>query len=257
MAEYGTVTELPGINAHKEQLERLVQRYCFASEFCKDKEVLEVACGGGIGLGYLARTAKKVVGGDIDENILKYPRDYYKKRKNIEIKTLDAQKLQFSNNSFDVIIMYEAIYYLPNPEKFIEEARRVLRKNGSLIICTVNKDWEGFNPSPHSFNYFSVPELFSLYEKNGFKTKMFAGFSETSDTVRSKIISLIKQLAVKFHLIPKTMKGKEKLKRLFFGKLQPLPPEISEDLAPYTPPVPISIDTVNKNYKVLYAVGYV
>ena len=27
MAEYGTVTELPGINAHKEQLERLVQRY--------------------------------------------------------------------------------------------------------------------------------------------------------------------------------------------------------------------------------------
>ena len=147
MAEYGTVTELPGINAHKEQLERLVQRYYFASEFCKDKEVLEVACGGGIGLGYLARTAKKVVGGDIDENILKYPRDYYKKRKNIEIKTLDAQKLQFSNNSFDVIIMYEAIYYLPNPEKFIEEARRVLRKNGSLIICTVNKDWEGFNPS--------------------------------------------------------------------------------------------------------------
>ena len=86
---------------------------------------------------------------------------------------------------------------------------------------------------------------------------MFAGFSETSDTVRSKIISLIKQLAVKFHLIPKTMKGKEKLKRLFFGKLQPLPPEISEELAPYTPPVPISLDTVNKNYKVLYAVGYV
>lgn len=26
--------------------------------------MLEVACGGGIGLGYLARTAKKVVGGD-------------------------------------------------------------------------------------------------------------------------------------------------------------------------------------------------
>ena len=81
----------------------------------------------------------------------------------------------------------------------------------TIIICTVNKDWEGFNPSPHSFKYFSVPELFSL---------------------KGKVISQIKQLAVKFHLIPKTMKGKEKLKRLFFGKLHPLPPEISEEMAP-------------------------
>ena len=36
MAEYGTVTELPGINAHKEQLERLVQRYVKGS-----KEILD------------------------------------------------------------------------------------------------------------------------------------------------------------------------------------------------------------------------
>ena len=86
---------------------------------------------------------------------------------------------------------------------------------------------------------------------------MFAGFSETSDTIKGKVISQIKQLAVKFHLIPKTMKGKEKLKRLFFGKLHPLPPEISEGMTPYTPPVPISLDMANKNYKVLYAVGYV
>ena len=50
-------------------------RFCFAKED-NELDVLEVACGGGIGLGYLARTAKKVVGGDIDETILQYPRDY-------------------------------------------------------------------------------------------------------------------------------------------------------------------------------------
>ena len=83
MGEYVTVTELPGINAHKEQLERLVQRYCFASEYCKDKDVLEVACGGGIGLGYLARRARKVVGGDIDEKVLEFARRNYGNRRNI------------------------------------------------------------------------------------------------------------------------------------------------------------------------------
>lgn len=257
MSEYVTVTELPGISAHKEQIERLFQRYRFASEYCKDKDVLEVACGGGIGLGYLARIAKKVVGGDIDENILKYPRNYYKGKKGVEIKTLDAQSMQFNNNSFDVVIMYEAIYYLPNPEKFIEEAHRILRKNGVLIICTVNKDWPGFNPSPHSFKYFSVPELHSLYEKNDFKIKMFAGFPEASDSVKGNLISVIKQLAVKFHLIPKTMKGKEKLKRLFFGKLQPIPSEVTDGLTDYIPPVSLPSDKPDTNHKVLYAVGYV
>lgn len=257
MSDYTTVTELPGINAHKEQIERLYHRYRFASEYCKDKDVLEVACGGGIGLGYLAMTAKKVVGGDIDENILKYPRNYYKGKKSIEIKTLDAQKMQFNNNSFDVVIMFEAIYYLPNPEKFIEEAHRILKINGVIVICTVNKDWPGFNPSPHSVKYFSVPELCSLYEENGFRIKMFAGFPETSDSVKGKLISAIKQLAVKFNLIPKTMKGKEKLKRLFFGKLQPLPPEVFDGMADYIPPSSIPCDKPDTIHKVLYAVGYI
>src|SRR3989304_8935037 len=144
MGEYVTVTELPRINAHKEQLERLVQRYCLASEYCKDKEVLEVARGGGIGLGYLARRARKVVGGDIDEKVLEFARRNYGNRRNIELRTLDAQRLPFADKSFDEVLLYEAIYYLPQPEKFVDEARRVLRDKGVLIICTVNKDWPGF-----------------------------------------------------------------------------------------------------------------
>lgn len=254
--EYTTVTELPGINAHKEQIERLYQRYRFASDFCKGKDVLEVACGGGIGLGYLAKIAKKVVGGDIDENILNYPRTYYKQRKNIEIKTLDAELLPYNDSSFDVVMMYEALYYIPKPEIFIEEARRILRKKGVLIICTVNKDWPEFNPSPHSYKYFSADELCSLLQKKGFKVKMFGGFPASSDNFKAKSISFIKQTAVKLHLIPKTMKGKEKLKRLFFGKLEPLPPEIYDGVADYSPPLPIASDTPDKIHKVIYAVGY-
>jgi 2-polyprenyl-3-methyl-5-hydroxy-6-metoxy-1,4-benzoquinol methylase len=62
--DYCTVTELPGSNATKEQLARLYHRYHFAAGFCEGKDVLEVACGAGQGLGYLARKAKSVVGGD-------------------------------------------------------------------------------------------------------------------------------------------------------------------------------------------------
>lgn len=62
-------------------------------------------------------------------------------------------------------------------------------------------------------------------------------------------------MAIALHLIPKTMKGKEFLKRVFFGKLIPLPPEITDGMAEYTPPVPILNDRPNYEYKVIYAVA--
>jgi len=51
------------------------------------------------------------------------------------------------------------------------------------------------------------------------------------------------------------MKGKEFLKRIFFGKLIPLPSEIKDGMAEYTPPVPIPHDAPNSEYKVIYAVA--
>jgi hypothetical protein len=51
------------------------------------------------------------------------------------------------------------------------------------------------------------------------------------------------------------MKGKEFLKRIFFGKLIPLPPEITDGMAEYSPPPPIPNDSPNSEYKVIYAVA--
>ena len=156
-----TVTELPTAKASREQLSRLYTRYKFASEFCKNKTLLEVACGAGLGLGYLSKYAKKVIGGDIDKDVLRFAQGHYKNREKIKLLLFDAEDLPFKNESFDVLIFFEAIYYLIFPEKFIEEAYRVLRNNGIIIICTVNKDWSDFNPSPYSNKYFSAPELFN------------------------------------------------------------------------------------------------
>ena len=64
------------------------------------------------------------------------------------------------------------------------------------------------------------------------------------------------KIAVALNIIPKTMKGKELLKRIFYGKLLPLPPEISGGMAEYIPPVTIPYDSPNFGYKVLYVVGY-
>jgi len=255
--DFSTVTEVSGYNVTKEQIQRLYSRYRFSAEFCKNKEVLEVACGSGQGLGYLAKEAKKVIGLDIDKNLLTLAQRHYQGRKNIKFILSDAQKLPFVDDSFDVLILHEAIYYLPNPIDFINEARRVLRNQGVIVISTVNKDWSGFNPSPYSYNYFSCPQLFALLNRSGFTNIcIYGNCSIEAKNFKDKIVAFLKKIAVKFHLIPKTMHGKEFLKRIFFGKLLPMPYEIDDNMVEYIAPMLLSSDFSCYNYKVLYAVGY-
>ncbi|HEY3278680.1 MAG TPA: hypothetical protein VGJ94_18845, partial [Syntrophorhabdaceae bacterium] len=143
-----------------------------------------------------------------------------------------------------------------SPAKFINEAYRVLRQDGVLIVCSANKDGEGFNPSPYSIRYFSAPELHGLLAGAGFPdVSLYGNCRVREDTMRDKIISLIKKIAVSCHLIPRTMKGKEIFKRVFMGKLTPLPPEIKDGMADYDPPLAIRSDMINSEYKVLFAVA--
>src|SRR3989338_3182916 len=236
---YNTVTEAPGVGATREQLSMLYTRYRYAAQFCDGKDVLEVACGSGQGLGYLARKARRVVGGDIDTTNVATARDYYKGRKGVEVLKIDAHQLPFENKSFDVIILYESIYYFEMPERFLSEAKRILREGGMLVLCSANKEWPDFNPSPFSKTYYSARELVELLEKSGFVAQALAAYPVEKTTSRDVVVSLIKRLAVQFRLVPKTMKGKEFFKRIFLGKLSSIPPEISDEMGSYLPTQPI------------------
>ena len=251
--DYTTVTELPGNKVSNEQLARTYHRYHTAFKFCEDKDVLEVGCGAGQGLGYLAGRARRVIGGDYTEYLLNLAQEHY--RRSVELLRLDAHTLPFKHGCFDVVILFEAIYYLVEPEKFVDECRRVLRKDGVLLLCTVNKDWSDFNPSPYSTKYFSVPGLSSLLNHEFPDVEFCGAFPVSTGTVKDRLMSLIKRMAIHLGLIPKTMEGKEIFKRIFLGKLSAFPPEIEDGMAEYSPPVPIPCDSPNFQYKVLYAVA--
>ena len=144
--DYSTVTELAGEEISSEQLDRLCHRYYWAGTYCTGKDILEAACGTGPGLGYLAGLARSLRGGDFDENILGFVQAHYGDR--IELKQFDAQDMPYEDHSLDVVILFEAIYYLPSAKKFVDECRRVLRDDGKILIATANKDLYDFNPSP-------------------------------------------------------------------------------------------------------------
>lgn len=253
--DYSRITESPGLKATREQIARIYHRYHFARKYIVGKDVLEVACGSGIGLGYLAQVANKVVGGDIDEKNVHLARRIYGSQENILIELMDAHDLPFKGETFDVVLLFEAIYYLKSPSKFVAEARRVLKNRGLLIMCTVNKDWKDFHPSPYTHKYFSVPELYYLLKKEGFSIKGIYGAFPVEKGFKSEVVSVMKRMAVKLDLIPGSLAARAYLKRIFMGKLEPLPEMIFKDMAPYKEPVPLDFQKISQEFKIIYAVG--
>jgi SAM-dependent methyltransferase len=254
--DYSQVTELGGAPASAAQLLRTCSRYYFAGQRCEGKrDVLEVACGAGLGLGYLSRRAERVVGLDIDPTNLERARATYKGRPRVEIVEGDAERLPFPDASFDAVILFEAIYYLPSPERFVAEARRVLRPGGELMICTANRDLPDFNPSPFSHRYLNPPELAAMLRPLGFEVRMFGDSPVGPRTLTSRVVRGVKAFAVKLKLIPGSMRGKVLLKRLVFGKLRPLPAEIQDGLVATPPLAPIAVDQPNVDFYVLHCVA--
>jgi ubiquinone/menaquinone biosynthesis C-methylase UbiE len=253
LTDYSHLTETTDSKVSREQLQRMVTRYRFATEYCEGKDVLEAGCGVGQGLGILARVSKKLVAEDYTENLVRCAKNYYGSR--VEIRRFDAQEMPFDDKSFDVVILYEAIYYLPQPEKFIMECRRVLRSNGNILICTANKDWSGFARSSSSHQYFSAPELHQLLESSGFSAELFGDCPVKDGSLQGAITHAIRKVAVKMNLIPDNMKAREKFKRLFFGRLLNMPSELKYHMERYVKPVQISHCQPNTQHKVLFAVG--
>ncbi len=253
---YTEITEFPGQKATREQLERLLNRYRFAQQFAIDKDVLEVGFGSGIGLEYLSKYARKVAGCDIDaQNVSKASQCYGKVEKIEKILCADAHNLPFEDDSFDLVVSFETIYYLKRPEVFISESRRVLREKGMLLIGTVNKDWKDFHPSRYSVRYLSVPELYQLLRACFEEVEVRGAFAVEDGGVKGRVFSFLKRAASKARLIPGSLKAREFLKRLFVGELYPIPERISDEMADYKEPVPIDATSPNHQFKIIYAIA--
>lgn len=251
LTSYAQVTEMTGDEVSAEQVQRMCNRYYWAGEYANGKDVIEVACGAGNGLGYLQSRARSVQASDIADEVLAAPRAHYGSR--IRLEKADVARLPYADASADVLILFEAIYYVADVDAFMREARRVLRPEGVLLVATANKDLYDFNPSPFSHTYFGAADLNALMRKHGFAVAEMAGGTPlASVSMRQRILRPVKKAVVSLGLMPKTMAGKKLLKKLVFGQMVPLPAEINANTCLYEKPQPIAADQPNTGFKVIY-----
>ncbi len=100
--------------------------------------ILEVGVGTGISLPDYSRRSR-IVGVDISEAMLMKARD----RVNLiglphveALEVMDAERLNFPDDSFDVVVAQYVVTAVPNPEAALDEFARVLRPGGEIILLS-------------------------------------------------------------------------------------------------------------------------
>jgi phosphatidylethanolamine/phosphatidyl-N-methylethanolamine N-methyltransferase len=100
--------------------------------------ILEVGVGTGISLPDYDK-ANSIFGVDISEPMLAKARRRVSELGlgHVEaIQVMDAEKLDFPDNAFDVIVAQYVITAVPNPERALDEFARVVKPGGEIVITT-------------------------------------------------------------------------------------------------------------------------
>ena len=137
-------------------------RYRFAAQYVNGRTVLDVACGDGWGGPILIDAgAGSLLGIDASEDAIRAAQRQLLPGYRVEL--ADATRLPIPDRSFDVIVSFETIEHLDRPERFLDEARRVLRDDGVLLLSTPNADHtkpvDGVPRNPFHIREYTAPEL--------------------------------------------------------------------------------------------------
>lgn len=256
MTDFLTITETPGALLNAEQMGRMALRYSLAADLGAGRRVLDASCGAGSGLGLLMDAAHTLVGSDYSTAALTLAQQASAGR--IALAAADAQRLPYAAGAFDLILSFEAIYYLPQPVAFLRECRRVLDVDGRLLLSTSNPDWPYFAPGALSIRYPAAPELATWFTAAGFAAVHLYGSLPVSAARGGAVRAQARQRLLRIGFLRRDNRLTQFLKRLSYGALTPLPamlPEAAALPSPWAELTPIAADRPDRRHRVIFAVG--
>jgi ubiquinone/menaquinone biosynthesis C-methylase UbiE len=108
-------------------LARLYRKFYLYPRISKNftGKVLDIGCGIGDFVGFRENT----IGTDINKTIVEYC-----KKQGLNVVLFENEKLSFNDNNFDGVILDNVLEHIEEPTVILSEIKRVLKKNGTLII---------------------------------------------------------------------------------------------------------------------------
>jgi demethylmenaquinone methyltransferase/2-methoxy-6-polyprenyl-1,4-benzoquinol methylase len=144
----------------------------------RDDRVLDVGCGTGFATEGLLEHVDTVHGLDQSDGQLQRAWNKFGRHGPVRFFRGDAERLPFKDDSFDVVWSSGSIEYWPNPVDALEEARRITKPGGKVLI--VGPDY------PNSSLFQKVADAIMLFYDAAEADRMFdaAGFERFEHTVQ-------------------------------------------------------------------------
>ena len=116
----------------------------------KAKTVLELATGTGLIAKHIVSAAAHIEATDASaEMIAEAKRDNRSAKLHFSVQ--DMFRLPYAEESFDVVIVSNALHIVPQPEKALQEIKRVLKDDGTLIAPTFTHAGNSFSGKVKAF----------------------------------------------------------------------------------------------------------
>ena len=142
-----------------------------------NKKILDIGCGAGRTSFYLQNFTNDYLGVDYSKSMIEFCENNFK---NLDFQHYDARDLSgFSDESFDFILFsYNGIDYISHHDriKAFKEINRVLKKGGSFIFSTHNRNYKdiitkprlhlSLNPKKLIINILAFLTQYSNHKKN-------------------------------------------------------------------------------------------
>ena len=111
------------------------QMYELLRPVVRQKTVLELATGTGLIAKHIVRYADHIEATDASQEMIEQAKQGVKSTK-LYFSVQDMFHLPYADQSFDVVIVVNALHIVPEPEKALSEIRRVLKDDGVLVAPT-------------------------------------------------------------------------------------------------------------------------
>lgn len=159
-------------------------------ESIKNKQILDIGCGGGILCEPLARIGGKITGIDADSSAINIARAHANKAgiKNINYLHSSVEELASdpkNKNAFDIITAMEIIEHIDNLDLFIKSCSQLLCENGMVFFSTLNR-----TPISYALGIFAAENILRIVPKGTHSWKKFIKPSELTETARSNNLKI-------------------------------------------------------------------
>ena len=116
----------------------------------RHKTVLELASGTGLIAKHIVNAAAHIEATDVSPKMIaEAKRDNHSAKLHFSVQ--DMFRLPYAEESFDVVIVSNALHIVPQPEKALQEIKRVLKDDGVLIAPTFTHAGNSFSGKVRAF----------------------------------------------------------------------------------------------------------